>query len=537
MALALSVLAAPAQVAALGSVSCDYSAAQHKVTVTMTGDIGTRVERSVNGHIIVGGNWCEGKATVTNTDTIVVVGGAGAQTLNLNIDKGGFRRGFTNEPGTSDEIEVSVALAGGSTDQVVLEGSAGRDDIALGTLISQFGTFHMINLNAEEGTTDADVVMSGIEKFAVFGYGGDDRIDGEPRVGKELGNRFFDLGMVIFGGTGDDFLRGTQGNDTIYAGTGADFVAGDSGIDYVDLLDGAGMNDYSFGVVQTCVMDPGDFCSEGPAVSSTSTSTPPPTPATPVEAVPHVTAAGSVSCDYAGQTHKVTVQMTGDIGTRIKRTSDGHILVAGIWCDGKATVSNTDTIVVIGDAGTQVLNLSLALGGFKPGFTNETGTSDEIEISVSFGAGASDQVVVEGTDGDEWIHFGRINTQFGTFREINLNAGESSGLDADVFLGGVEKASVLAYGGWDNIHGDGGYGTGQDYDLPLVIFGGDGDDTMHGGTANDTFYAGNGWDQVYGSLGSDYMNMQDNLESGDHANGGPGNDTCVVDEGEFCEET
>src|SRR4029453_10965803 len=113
-----------------------------------------------------------------------------------------------------------------------------------------------------EAVNDADVFMTGVENVTLFGYGGDDRIRGEPRIDSAIG-RFYDLPLTIFGGSGDDLLWGTQLPDTIYAGTGADFVVPDSANGYVNLQDGVGGNDLSAGVAGTCVVDPGDLCSDG----------------------------------------------------------------------------------------------------------------------------------------------------------------------------------------------------------------------------------------------------------------------------------
>jgi RTX calcium-binding nonapeptide repeat (4 copies) len=501
----------------------------------MVGSIGTRVMRMPNGHISVANSWCDGQATVTNTDAIVVTGGSDDQTLNLSLANGGLRPGYTSEAGSSDEIEVTIALGPGASDLVVVEGTDGREDMILGKVETLFGPIRIINLNNAEATNDADVFMTGVEEVTLFGFGGDDRIDGEPRVSAAIG-QFYDRPLTIFGGSGDDFLRGTQVNDVIYGGPGADFALGDAGSNFVDFQDGVGGNDYATGIPTTCVIDPGDICSEAAAKATSAASG-------ALEGIESnvnnsrqagALTAASVTCDYESSNHRVTVQMTGNIGTIVTRTATDHINVAAQWCDGKATVENTDLIVVSGDGSTQTLILNMKNGGLRPGWTNETGTSDEIEFSVSLGGSVSDEVVIQGTEGDDIIHLGRLVTQFGTFRIANLNAGEQTGVDGDVFMLDVEYASVFGYDGWDSIHGDGGYGTGVDYDRRITIFGGNGDDVLHGGTATDIIYAGEGRDQVYGSLGGDYIDTQDGGISNDLANGGPGTDTCVIDEGDIC---
>jgi RTX calcium-binding nonapeptide repeat (4 copies) len=250
-------------------------------------------------------------------------------------------------------------------------------------------------------------------------------------------------------------------------------------------------------------------------------------------AIPASVAAASVSCDYTGSNHAVTVKMAGDIGTRLVRTSTGHIKVAGAWCDGIATVTNTDIIVVTGDTGNQTLNLSLANGGFKPGWTDEIGTSDEIEISVSFGGGVSDEVVVEATDAGQYFKLGRFDTSFGVFRAFNLNYRESSTVDADLFLAGVDKVGVFLEGGNDILDSTAVGASGKPFDLPLTIFGGDGNDYIVAGTANDKIYGGRGTDTVHAMSGNDLIDLQDGLAV-DDGYGHDGNDACVSDPGDIC---
>jgi Ca2+-binding RTX toxin-like protein len=250
-------------------------------------------------------------------------------------------------------------------------------------------------------------------------------------------------------------------------------------------------------------------------------------------ATPAPVAARSVTCDYNPSNHRVTVTMTGDAGTRIQRTRFGRIKVAGNWCDG-ATVTNTDTIVVTGGTGNQTLNLSLRNGGFKPGWTNEPEKSDEIEFSVSFGAG-SDRVVVEAYDYRQHrVDFGRLDTIFGTFRLINLNADENPSADADVVMTGIDTASYVGFSdatdwrGSDVIHGGESFYMDA-FDLPLHLFGGAGPDALSGGTANDRIYAGAGNDSAWGAEGNDYIDVRDGVKDNDAAYGGPGTDTCLGD--------
>src|SRR6187397_1190986 len=100
------------------------------------------------------------------------------------------------------------------------------------------------------------------------------------------------------------------------------------------------------------------------------------------------------SCEYTGSNHKLKI--IAPTGGAISRDGSGQIRINGVW-SCRATVNNTDTINVFSGAGTQFVVLDLNNGGFKPGFTDEPGSSDEIEISVNLGAD-SDSLIVYGND-------------------------------------------------------------------------------------------------------------------------------------------
>src|SRR6188768_2539505 len=96
MAVAALVVASPSPVAAAGA-TCTYSAADHKVTLTISGaSTNTALYRVVSGAITLNGNYC-GAATLTNTDTIIVTGDAQSQVLTITLALGQFTPGFTNE--------------------------------------------------------------------------------------------------------------------------------------------------------------------------------------------------------------------------------------------------------------------------------------------------------------------------------------------------------------------------------------------------------------------------------------------------------
>ena len=256
------------------------------------------------------------------------------------------------------------------------------------------------------------------------------------------------------------------------------------------------------------------------------------TVAAAIATVPAPVAAGEpVACTYDATDHTVHVVITGYNETHVGRTSAGHITVGGVWCGGVATVTNTDAIWVDGDGDTQNLFLELANGGFRPGRTNESGTSDEIEFSVNLGGG-SDIVRIEGTDAVQKVDIGQGPSQFGIVRRVNLNAGETTHIDTDVSIVNVETMLVEGFGGADVIRARGLKGTGPDpLNLYFWVYGGEGNDIIKGGNSFDHLDAGPGTDIVYGYGFGDDFHLNDGTP-GDKGYGGAGVDHAIYDAGD-----
>lgn len=137
--------------------------------------------------------------------------------------------------------------------------------------------------------------------------------------------------------------------------------------------------------------------------------------------------------------------------------------------------------------------------------------------------GPYDSIAIYGSSGPDVI---RLGTKGGggpaniPVPRINLNANESSGVDHDVTLLGVEKISILAYGGRDTVSGEGGAGTGEAATLPLFLNGGDGADVLTGGTNADALLGGSGGDTLKGGKGSDELKAEDGVAGNDSSFGG-----------------
>jgi Ca2+-binding RTX toxin-like protein len=224
-----------------------------------------------------------------------------------------------------------------------------------------------------------------------------------------------------------------------------------------------------------------------------------------------------ISCSYDASTRTVSAQVvspSSGFGQGISRSGDQIVTFSPLMPCGAATVHNTDLIVLTDgpDSLFTVNDAPQIATDLAPGFTDEPGSSDEIEIAVDLGLGedmATFGVPTVGGVPPLDITLGMSGSQ----AVANLNAGEVDGIDADVTLTGVEEVAS-GFGPSNAIRGDGSAGAGgQPFGARLVLSGADGDDTLIGGAGKDVFY-GNGGNDLLDSAGGNDGTLD----------GGPGND-------------
>ena len=173
--------------------------------------------RNANGAITVDSLPC-GNATVTNTDSIHVSKGSGAANAELSLAGGPFAPGVTNEPGDSDEIEISFDsdVPGPS-----ITGSAGADQIQ--------ASAEGVDLNAFEADSK-DVDLTSAPVASIHGGNGDDFLSGGG--GRYDGSSAGAL--TLYGDDGNDELRDSGGADTLDGGSGDDTIYDGEGSDHLD---------------------------------------------------------------------------------------------------------------------------------------------------------------------------------------------------------------------------------------------------------------------------------------------------------------
>jgi Ca2+-binding RTX toxin-like protein len=249
-ALILALALALATPAAAGTISCTYNAGTKTVTATAISDFHQLAFQRDGDELEVSGTDC-GKATRFNTDKIVMNDVSSHNlTAFVLLTEGPLRPGATNEPGSSDEIEIEVNLGTGDN-TFIARGS--RNMRAGTTFTGGFNFERQVNLNAGESThVDHDVVVSGsVQGVWLQGTDSDDTLSANGGAG--TGSTYLERALLSGWDLGRDSLRGGGGPDTLSGEAGADELRGGDDEDIVnggpgnDLLRGNGDDDTLLG--------------------------------------------------------------------------------------------------------------------------------------------------------------------------------------------------------------------------------------------------------------------------------------------------
>ncbi len=216
-------------------------------------------------------------------------------------------------------------------------------------------------------------------------------------------------------------------------------------------------------------------------------------------------ASADVACSFDEATRVLTVNLVNTTASQPGQTvtisrdpvDEDTLLVRRPGVGGitgpcsEQTVFEVDTVVVNGTGESDLVVFDLTGGALEPGFSDETGNSDEIETELNFPEGNSDIRVVGGTAADSWS-FGDLG--------INLNANEQAP-DLDVALmddsrSHVDEYRVLGAFGNDKLDGSGAKATGGANSLPFLASGSYGNDVIWPGDEDDNVDGGAGKDVV-----------------------------------------
>jgi Ca2+-binding RTX toxin-like protein len=335
-----------------------------------------------------------------------------------------------------------------------VKGSNGNDTIVLGLRAGHRGTLEVV-LGGGSAVFRFDRAL--VTKIDVDARAGDDLVSIDERNGA-----FTDtIPTTIDGGNGGDTIAGGKGAETLLGGGGNDSIDGNGGNDQALL--GAGDD--------TFVWDPGD---------------------------------GSDTIE--GQDGVDTMRFNGaDLAERVVLSATGHRLTF-LRDPGRITM---DT------AGVERVDFN-ALGGADSVIVDDLTATDVTGVNVdlaatlggSTGDGQDDQVIVNGTNGDDAVQV----------------SGDTSGvavtrLSALVAIQHQEPSDQLAVDGHagDDVIDASGLSAGA---ISLTLDGAAGDDTLAGGQGIETLLGGDGNDSVDGNKGNDLARL------------GAGDDTFVWDPGD-----
>ena len=327
----------------------------------------------------------------------------------------------------------------------------------------------------------------------LYGYAGSDTLDGEGGNDVIYGYGGAD---TLTGGVGNDWLMGGDGNDTLNGGVGNDYLYGQGGD---DTLNGGSGGDRLYG-------DNGNDTLNGGA---------------------------GVDRLYGGDGNDTLNGGSGNDRLYGNSGADTYLFGRG---SGSDTIYDYDWRGVRDQADTILLGSGIGTGDVtlrrrdNDLYLTINGTADGLRVQSYFEYDGASRYVVENikfADGTAWdvaTVKGKVTVATSGNDHLYGYAGSDTldgegGNDviygyggADTLTGGVGNDWLMGGDGNDTLNG----GVGNDY-----LYGQGGDDTLNGGTGNDRLYGGDGNDTLNGEGGHDriYAHGGD-----DTLNGGSGND-------------
>ena len=225
-------------------------------TITNLISNATLQHKSTNGNVQLEGAFAD--AGAADTHTVVVDWGDGSSLETISVDQlaGTFGGSHTYAAAGIFEITLKVTDDDGGfvtdTTSAVVQGVGVIDGVLyiIGTdgddyvklQVSQKKDRLKVNVNLNQGGGDQvklALVASEISRVVAFLCGGDDHYDGGFGGARHGGGApGINVRQMVFGGAGDDRLRGGRWSDAIFGGTGDDRIRGQGGNDILAGGDG-----------------------------------------------------------------------------------------------------------------------------------------------------------------------------------------------------------------------------------------------------------------------------------------------------------
>ncbi|HKU63746.1 MAG TPA: cadherin domain-containing protein [Rhizomicrobium sp.] len=345
------------------------------------------------------------------------------------------------------------------------------------------------------GTSGSNYIVGTDATDFLYGLGGADSI-------RSLGGSDF-----AYGGSGDDFITGDGGDDLVVGGSGDDRVQGNAG---QDTLTGDNGDDNVYGGAGDDIVSGGkgnDFLAGGAGND--------------IFKYSRGDGTDTLIDEYVDSWETVWTGAGGYQNGYTLNASDGTVTKSGVTYFDDGWIGYYTY-----DADTQVLK---RFTGSIAGAVSQNSGNDIIEFATGIDIQDLEFQIVNGDlvmgimpDGDSGIAFADLADKIvlrnstSTARNIENFAFTATGvhnLSGWTINGGTESADTLTGGsGTDWLTGLGGDDTidgGAGNDILAgdqgrdVLLGGAGDDVLYGGSEDDTLIGGNGADQLIGGAGQD----------------------------------
>jgi Ca2+-binding RTX toxin-like protein len=416
--------------------------------------------------------------------------------------------------------ELDQAVTAGSYKASVKRGVlnvVGRDDNSKLALRLRAGAPNILEVDVgDDGTADFSFDRSQFNQIVVDGGGGDDviRIDesnGVFTTEEHVTLMGGDGNDTLIGGIGDETFFGGTGNDTIIPGRGADLVFGGDGDDTIiwnpgdgsDVVEGDGGNDVlvfnGANVAETITIS-----ANGPRALFTRDVGLITMDLNNVETI-----------DFNARGGADTVTVNDLRGTSVTRVNVDLAGVTGTAAgDGLADTVVVNAATVVGPEGAAVV-----ASGAGAAVAVQNGDPSLDRLIVNSAGAALD---VNGTEGPDTISLAADNGSIAVL---------VTSFSVIVDSNGAGQLAVHGRGGDDLITAARGLPA-----VPLILDGGDGNDTLIGGDGADVLIGGAGNDTIDGGPGADVAFMGDGDDTfiwnpgggNDTVNGEGGNDTLVL---------